>query len=230
MSTPRRFHMARLSRDQIKQLCAMSQQAQKAAKVRFDPKADVDAETWRKRGQEAATAIPGFSLKTATQGHYLEVRGHWFAILGNLEQAFTDFLNAGETSEARRQMAYRLLGQVHRLAEGIQAEKARVAIQIDMSTAAAEAWKYTAALAKDGFKGRRIDSLDASELERLGFTVTNRASAKLRVGSPDTRNKSQRQKRASSPPQEALEPFARPDLTRSPEIPQSGSTRLQTAP
>lgn len=225
----KKFFLARLSGDQIKQLCAMAGQAQKAARARFDPKADTDAETWRKQGQEASTGIPGFSLRKATQGHYLSVRGHWFTILGNLEQAFYDFLNAGEASEARRQMAWRLMGQVSRLAEGMQAERARIGITLPLEAAAVEAWRYAGALARDGFNGRRVENLDAEELERLGFTVTNRASAKLGVGSSASRNKKQRLKPASGASQAPLEPFPRPEMTRAPEIPESGSTRLSQA-
>lgn len=224
-----KWQASRLSAVQIRQLCMLAGRAHKAAKLRGDPLADVDAETYRKNGQDEATETHGLSLKEATQLHYLPIRGYWWVILGNAEQAFWDFMNSGEQSEAARQLKWRLSGEVSRLAEGIQADKARLPVPVVIAEpqALTEAWNYTHALSRDKF-GRGTFSLSAEELKQLCDTVFNRASAKLRVGNPDRRNKSQRQKQSRrSPikaPEEPLEPFcsdrttavAQPTLDRLP--------------
>jgi hypothetical protein len=203
MSTPFKWQKTGLSAVQIKLLCMMAKQAFLAAQQRGDPRTEDGAEDYRKAGQKEAAQID--SLKVAHQGHFLALRGYWFTILGNLEQAFYDFLNAGETSEAMRQMKWRLMGQVAVLAEGIRTEKGRVQIVIDEAQAAAEAWAYAQHLARDKFHGRRIDSLSAKELEELGFTVNNRANAKLGKGKAADRNKKQASK--GTPKTVSEEPF-----------------------
>ena len=97
----------------------MARQAHKIAKTRGDPRAEVDAETWRKNGQDEATEMPGLSLREATQEHYLPIRGYWHVIIGNVQQAFYDFLNSGEQNESIRQTKWRLAGEVSRLADGV---------------------------------------------------------------------------------------------------------------
>ena len=207
MST--KWQFTRLSAIQIKGLCAMAGQAHKIAKMRGDPRAEVDAETWRKNGQDEATEQQGFSLRKATQEHYLPIRGYWHVIIGNVQQAFYDFLNSGPDKEAAKQVKWRLAGEVSRLADGIQVEKARLPMStpIDDAQAAKEAWNYTRALGRDKCQGRGIDSQTAEELWQLCDTVFNRASAKLKVGRPENRNKKQRatQKAKKTAPEESLE-------------------------
>lgn len=218
------FWLSRLSGPQIKMLCILAKQAHPIAKARFDPRAECDVETWRKRGQEEATGIADFSLsKHANQGHFLIVRGYWFTIIGDLENAFYDFLNAGAANEARKQMAWRLMGHMAALADGIAAEKARVNITEETPSTAAQAWAYTQALSKDKFQGRRIDALQAYELEQLCHTVLNRANAKLGKGRPEDRNKKQRQAQQSKKALKAAEsassePFERPSNATAPTI------------
>lgn len=207
MSAPK-WHFTRLSRLQITGLCVMASQAHKIAKTRGDPRAEVDADTWRKNGQDEATGTHELSLRAATQVHYLPLRGYWHVILGNVQAAFYDFLNAGEQNERTRQLKWRLAGEVSRLADGIQAEKARIQIVIDDAQAAKEAWAYTRAMCLDKNQGRRLDALDPEALKQLCDTVFNRASAKLKVGRPENRNKSQRRKASKaglSGSEEALE-------------------------
>lgn len=198
-----------LSPVQIKQLCMMASQAFKAAKLRSDPRTEAGAEAYRKAGQQEAAQID--SLKQAHQGHYLALVGYWFTQIGNLEEAFYAFLNAGDASEARRQMAWRLMGEISRLANGIKAQKARGQIMLSDYEAAHEAWNYTKHIAGDKFNGRAIDDLDAQELEQLGFTVYNRASPMLKVGREENRNKKQRasQRAKKTAPKDPLEPFSR---------------------
>jgi hypothetical protein len=188
MSNPS-WQKTRLSGIQIKQLCMMAGQAFKIAKLRSDPRTEDGVDAYRKAGQKEAAQID--SLTQAHQGHYLALKGYWFTVIGNLEAAFYAFLAAGDQNEHRRQMAWRLMGQVEPLAAGIRAEKARIQIDIDEAQAAKEAWLYTQHLANDKFDGRRIESLNATELEQLGFTVTNRANAKLKLGKTANRNKKQ---------------------------------------
>jgi hypothetical protein len=215
MNPPPKWHFTRLSRLQITGLCVMASQAHKIAKQRGDPRADVDAETWRKNGQDEATETHELSLREATQVHFLPLRGYWHVIIGNVQAAFYDFLNAGQQNEAMRQMKWRLVGEISRLADGIKAEKARlpIPILIDDPQAAKEAWAYTRAMCLDKFHGRRMEALvTPEEIEELCFTVFNRASAKLKVGSRENRNKSQRAgKRAKKPAaaDASLEPFER---------------------
>jgi hypothetical protein len=207
------WHFTRLSAVQIKQLCTMAGQARAVAKTRFDERAEKDAEAWRKWGQDEATGVQNLSLRKATQVHYLPMRGFWFNIIGNCEQAFYDFLNAGEQNEAMRQIKWRLAGEMSRLADGLKFEKSRlpIPIVIDDVQAAKEAWNYTRVVCTDKFHGRRMEALvTPEEVEQLCHTVFNRASAKLGVGKAENRNKSQRAgKRAKKAPlsgfEEALE-------------------------
>lgn len=211
------WHFTRLSAVQIKQLCTMAGQARIIAKTRFDERAEVDAESWRKWGQDEATGVKGLSLRKATQVHYLPIRGFWFNLLGNCEQAFNDYLNSGEQNEAMREIKWRLAGEVSRLADGIKAEKARglFPVVITDEQAAKEAWNYTHAVCPDKFQGRRLSGLNSpEEIEQLCTTIFNRASAKLGVGKAENRNKSQRAgqaaRRKSKPVEaEVLEPFER---------------------
>lgn len=213
MPPPPKWHFTRLSRLQITGLCVMASQAHKIAKQRGDPRADVDAETWRKNGQDEATDTHELSLREATQVHYLPIRGYWHVIIGNVQEAFYDFLNSGEQNEATRQVKWRLAGEVSRLADGIQAEKERETppVIIDDAKAAAEAWAYTRWFAtQERFAKKGLNSLGPDELWQLCDTVFNRASAKLKVGKPEQRNKSQRagkraKKAVVSGSEEALE-------------------------
>lgn len=187
---PSNWQRTALSGLQIQQLCMMAGQAFKAAQLRGDPRTEPGLEEYRKAGQREAAQIE--SLKEAHQGHYLALKGYWFTQIGNLEQAFYAFLNAGEVNEARRQMAWRLMGQAAMLADGIKAEKGRIQIILDSTQAAAEAWRYAQAIAKDKFNGRRIDTLDTRELEHLGFSLTGNANRMLGKGKSENRNKKQR--------------------------------------
>lgn len=201
-----------LSPVQIRQLCMMATQAFKAGQLRGDPRTEAGAEAYRKAGQQEAAQID--SLKQAHQGHYLALVGYWFTQIGNLEEAFYAILHAGDASEARRQMAWRLMGEISRLANGIKAQKGRIQIVLSDYEAAHEAWRYTQHIAKDKFNGRRIDDLDAQELEQLGYTVTNRASPMLGKGEDANRNKKQRlatqsRKAGKTAAQDPLEPFSR---------------------
>lgn len=219
MSAPK-WQFTRLSGLQIKGLCAMAGQAQKVAKSRGDPSAEVDGETWRKNGQDEATDSHGLSLRAATQVHYLPIRGYWHVILGNVQQAFYDFLNSGPQNEAMKSMKWRLAGEVSRLAEGLQKEKAERLLQplvISEEQAAKEAWDYTRVMCRDKFAGRGVGALATpEEVEQLCHTVFNRASAKLGVGKSENRNKSQRRgKRASKgTPEAPLERGLREDSNR----------------
>lgn len=220
MKKPRPRFLGRLSGVQIKLLCTLAGQAHAAAKLREDPAADVDRETWRKNGQDEATGLQGLSLaKDATQEHFLPIRGYWFTIIGNLQQAFYDFLHAGPENEARRQMAWRMMGQVAHLSEALEGRHERLR-QITPglaahtpAEAAKNAWNYARAIAKDKFQGRRVEALNADELEQLGFTITGRANAMQGKGDPENRNKSQRLRskaRRAAVSEASEEPFERP--------------------
>lgn len=188
----------------------MASQAFQAAKLRSDPRTEAGAEAYRKAGQQEAAQIDSLK-KDAHQGHYLALVGYWFTQIGNLEEAFYAFLNAGDANEARRQMAWRLMGEISRLANGIKKQKGRIQIMLSDYEAANEAWRYTLHIAKDKFGGRSIDALDAQELEQLSFTVFNRASPMLKVGKEENRNKKQRaaQMTPKAAPKDPLEPFSR---------------------
>ncbi|MES2598649.1 MAG: hypothetical protein V4662_25160 [Verrucomicrobiota bacterium] len=201
-------YLTPLSRIQITQLCAQAGLAYKAAKARGGIEDGMKLDDFRKAGQFEAAKVT--SLKLATQEHYLAILGKWWTVMGNLEEAFYAFLNAGAENEAARQMRWRLAGQVSRLAEGIaqKHDDALMNAQIQQGVrgtltitrmpadeAARQAWAYAKSLAKDKFAGRFIESLNADELEQLGFTVFNRASQKLGKGDKSRRNKSQRRGR-----------------------------------
>lgn len=202
-----KWHFTRLSRDQISQLCTLATAAHKAAVRRGHPDAELKPEEWRKRGQDEATGTKGFSLRTATQSDYLPLRGYWWVIIGNVEQAFYDFLNSGDQNERCRQLKWRLAGECSRLADGIKYDKLHLPVPVNIADdqAAKEAWSYMRALSRDKFEGRSPESLPPDELFQLCNTVFNRASAKLKVGSRENRNKKQRNqpaKRKASPAQD----------------------------
>ncbi len=209
-----KWKFTRLSGTQISQLCTLASRAHKIAKGRQHPDAELNAEDWRKHGQDEATAIHGLSLRKATQEHYLPIRGYWWVIIGNVQQAFYDFLNAGPQNEAMRQVKWRLAGEVSRLADGIIASKLRlpIPVQIDNAQAAKEAWNYTTAVCRDKNAGLPPSSLfSPEELWQLCDTIYNRASAMLKVGKKENRNKSQRAagKARKNAPSDPLEPFSR---------------------
>lgn len=180
----------RLSALQIKGLCALASQAFKAAKARGAVPDDMTADEWRREGQMEAAGVA--SLKLATQEHYLAIKGKWFTVLGNLEEAFYCFLNASAEHEATRQMRWRLMGQVALLADGIQHRHfIETSVRLADDESARQAWAYTKSLARDK-GGKSLESLDADALEQLGFTVVNRANAKRGKGDSMKRNKSQR--------------------------------------
>jgi hypothetical protein len=216
---PKSRFLGRLSGVQIKLLCMLAGQAQTAAKLRHNPDAEIDRETWRKIGQDAATGVKGLSLaKNAHQGHFLPIRGYWFTVIGNLEQAFYDFLNGGPDNEARKQMAWRLMGQIAHLSDALEARHERLRTitpglaSNTLAQAAQNAWNYALSIAKDKFQGRRIEALNADELEQLGFTITGRANAMQGKGDPENRNKSQRLRSKAlrtASPDASEEPFKR---------------------
>lgn len=181
-----------LSALQITELCTLAGQAFKAAKLRGGVDDETTLEAYRKQGQIECGVI---SLKQATQAHYLELKGKWFTVIGNLEQAFYCFLNAGPQLEAARQMKFRLMGQVSRLATAIKKHHFKEnQIELTATECARQAWAYAQTLSLDKYAGAKIDSLNAQQLEQLGFTVLNRANAKEGKGSTASRNKKQRDK------------------------------------
>lgn len=193
MKKPRSF--TPLSSVQVKALCALASKAYRVAKARGSIDYSLGGEDFRRAGQLEAAGVE--SLKKATQEHYLSIKGKWFTVLGNLEEAFYCFLNSSAEHEATRQMRWRLMGQVALLAEGIQQARVRDGFPaLPDSEAAGQAWAYTASLARDKFS-KRLDDLDADQLEQLGFTVVNRANAKRGRGNPSNRNKSQRLSKAA---------------------------------
>lgn len=182
-----------LSSTQKALLCVRAKQAWQVARQRGAIDDDVTAEEYREQGQVEACGKR--SLRECTQADFLAIAGKWWVVLGNLDLAFNAFLNGGEQNEARRQMAWRLAGQVAALAEALEHKHcAETGIMLQEAETARQAWAYTTAIAKDKF-GRRVDSLDADELEQLGFTIRNRANAKRGVGDSTTRNKKQRKQR-----------------------------------
>lgn len=185
-----------LSALQIRALVAMAGKAYKLALQRGAIDDTTSAEEYRRAGQMEAAGIS--SLKEANQGHYLALRGHWWTIIGNLEQAFADWLAAGPQDQARRQMAHRLTGQISHLADAIAAKHHREhGTELDAAEAARQAWAYTQSLSNVKYGGGRFTDLDAFRLEQLGFTITNRANAMRGVGDSRRRNKSQRRPKAS---------------------------------
>lgn len=216
-------YFTRLSGVQIKLLCTLAGQAFKAAKARGGVEDGQSADDFRKAGQMEAAGVA--SLKEATQEHFLAIRGKWWTVIGNLEQAFYDTLNSGGDNEALRQMQWRFMGQLERLAEGIamkandkaaneliRAGEEDLSKLVNMTAmeAARQAWAYGQSISRDKFHGRGINSLNVEEMEQLGFTVINRANTMIGVGDKSTRNKSQRRKPARAPfEQEEVNPCER---------------------
>lgn len=214
-----------LSRLQISTLVIMAGKAHKLALQRGAIDDSTKVEDYRRAGQMEAANVA--SLKDANQGHYLALRGHWWVVIGNLEQAFADFLAEGPQDQARRQMAYRLSGQVSHLADAIAIRHKRDhGAELDPAEAARQAWAYTQSLASAKYGGGRWTDLDAFRLEQLGFTVTNRANAMRGVGDSSRRNKSQRGSR--KPAAEAVQPVC--DRPPGLALPKPGLERHDRAP
>lgn len=193
-----------LSKLQIRQLCTLAGQAYKLAKARGAVDDDMTAEEYRRQGQLEAAGVA--SLKEATQAHFLALRGKWFTVIGNLERAFYDFLQADPDNEHRRQVSWLLIGQVHQLAEGLSGKHETTAgAPLDPAEAARQAWAYTRSIAADRFHGRRLEALHTDELEQLGWTVHNRARTMQSPGSRLDRDKSQRARRGIKPPRATAE-------------------------
>jgi hypothetical protein len=192
-----------LSNDQKAAISILRKQAFEAAQARGAVDDDLSFEAWYRAEMREAVGVE--SLTDATQALYLAIRGRFFTILGNLEEAFYAFLNGGEENEARRQMAWRLMGEIERLAQGIRAKHEALMrltpglADLTPAQAAERAWSYVKTIARDKFGGVRMEALDADQLEELGFTVYNRASAMLGKGMPEARNKAQRKPKAVAP-------------------------------
>jgi len=193
---PSKWQRTGLSSIQITKLCTLAGQAFKVAQGRGDPRTEDGADKFRKAGQKEAAQIE--SLKEAHQGHYLFLRGYWFTILGNLEQAFYDFLNAGDANEAMRQMKWRMMGQMAHLADAIATKRLReiaTGLQAEPLTdaqAADEAWRYAQYIALNGLFKCSLANLPLEGVEQTGFTLNGRATAMLGKGKAENRNKSQR--------------------------------------
>lgn len=188
--------MSPLTALQKSKLCILAKAAWlKARRAGLDD--SVSASDYRAAGQLAACGCE--SLRDCTQAHYLALRGHWFVELGELGEAFTDFLNAGEPAERLRQLKWRFAGQLASLAEAIaHVETAAGRPALTDAQAASRAWAYASKMAAD--KHFTISAATAPQIEQLGFQLTNRANALLGKGSPATRNKSQRTRpRVNSP-------------------------------
>lgn len=191
----KQWHLTSLSNSQKARLSILAREAWDVAKQRGAVDDSMTYDEWRHEQQQEACGLA--SLKEATQAHYLALRGKWFVILGNLEQAFYDMLNAGEENEARRNMAWRLTGQLALLADGINARHEDLRLQntdmpaLTTAEAAQQAWAYASSIAKISHKAR-IEALNARGLELLGYTLTNRANDMLGKGSAENRNKRQR--------------------------------------
>jgi hypothetical protein len=191
--------LTRLSPVQVKALCSLANKAYKVAKSRHAIDDETTADDYRKAGQKEAAGIE--SLKDAHQGHYLAIKGKWFVVLGQLEEAFDLFLRAGDQAQHHAQMKWRLIGQIAHLADAIKAAHLeQTQIALSDAEVARQAWAYTNAMARDksAAKTARLQDLTTRELEQLGFTVTNRANAKLGVGHSSTRNKNQRPARSQA--------------------------------
>jgi hypothetical protein len=230
MNTPK-FKFAPLSKIQIRLLCTLAGQAFKAARLRGAVDDDQDAESYRREGQLEACGVAG--LKECNQSHFLAIRGKWFVVLGRLEEAFNDFLNAGEQAEATRQMKWRFVGQVAALAESIGDKHEReTGIVLDPAARAARALAYAEGISRSQFLSG-LKGLTARQVEILGFTITNRANALAGRGDSQNRNKSQRlrspEKGGSEPPGEGslIERAARRlGQAVTPRNPERGSDRL----
>jgi hypothetical protein len=230
MNTPK-FKLAPLSKIQIRLLCTLAGQAFNAARLRGAVDDDQDAESYRREGQLEACGVA--SLKECNQSHFLAIRGKWFVVLGRLEDAFNDVLNAGEQAEATRQMKWRFVGQVAALAESIGDKHEReTGIVLDPPARAARALAYAEGISRSQFHSG-LKGLTARQVEILGFTITNRANALAGRGDSQNRNKSQRlrstAKGGSEPPGEGslIERAARRlGQALPPRCPESGSDRL----
>ena len=128
MKSSPKWHFTPLTNDQKAILSILAKEAWSIAQARGAIEDGVMFDAWRYTQQLEACGVA--SLRDANQSHFLNLRGKWFTIIGNLELAFYDLLNAGEQNEKTRQMKWRLMGFVAVLADGIKAEKARVQIVI----------------------------------------------------------------------------------------------------
>lgn len=175
-----------LSAAQKTRLVMLAREAFALCKARGAVDEDADFDAWRYAEHGEACERPPFGLREAMNDDFRRIRGRFAVILGNAELAFADFVEGAPDAEERRRMAYRLAGHVGALVEFWAREKG-----VTDAEAARQAWAYTAAIARDKARGRKLADLSAKELAELGYTILNRTNAFRGVGNPAFRNKRQ---------------------------------------
>lgn len=161
-------------------------------------------EAWRRDQQAAAVGIS--SLRECGNNHYRTLMAHFLCLAGKDDSAFRLQVKTGrvkdhgapedthENRETRRALILQaLLDHAHRC------DPAHA--QHDPAAAAASASKggiitsgYVITLAKAKCRGRSLDSLTATQLDQILYTIKNRIAAREGRGSSATRNKSQQRR------------------------------------
>lgn len=192
---------------QIRTLCAFAGLAFKRLRDKGGMDDTDTVETFRHREQLAAVGVG--SLKAMNQGHYRDLKAHWLMLLGLVGEAFDLLMKTGDGQEQRELMQWQISGCAANLALAFQHKGQKLDSAVD------GAWSYILKIARDKFQGRKLSELDTLEMVDLRNTIINRTNAKMGRGRPESRNKSQRQKRPTAPAladqADDLQPFARRD-------------------
>lgn len=197
------------------QKAAISQTARQAFDIQ-DRAGQVDGwgsdskrfETWRREQQAQAVGIA--SLRECGNNHYRPLMSHFLCLAGKHDTAFTYTVKTGrvkdhgqaedthESRETRRALIMQaLVDHGHRcdnLSDRYEPHTAAsVAAKGGLITAG-----YVIAIAKGKCRGKALDSLTATQLDQILYTVRNRISAREGKGDTQKRNNAQR-KNAPSP-------------------------------
>jgi hypothetical protein len=165
-------------------------------------------ETWR-RAELAAAGFPA-SLRECNNYQFRGIRAHFLMLAGKDDVAFGYHMKSGrvkdkgaaeDTYERREEIRALILKAL--LEHGARVNPAHkdfdeeVAATVTAKGGMIEAG-YVIAIAKAKAKGRELDSLTASELWQVLYTVRNRIAAREGRGTTGGRNKSQRRKAKKS--------------------------------
>lgn len=148
----------------------------------------IKVEAWRRA---EAIAHVGFRISHAKQSHYLPLRGHFLALAGKTDIGTFNDLTAQPDAPDRAAIAQALRDELARFAQ--------LPNDLDGGPTgdhAAEAYLFSIAQHRGNLHPRTVatitDTWKPEKIETLVITLRNRIAAKLGVGNPRNRNKSQR--------------------------------------
>lgn len=159
-------------------------------------------EQWRRAEQEKCTGIA--SLRACGNNHYRGLMAHFLTLAGKDDSAFRYQLRTGrvkdhgaigDTHENREEQRKLIVEAL--LGHGRRCDPKSAEYDEDIAAAVAEkggiiTQAYVITIARAKCRGRSLDSITATELKQILWTVRNRIAAREGRGKTSKRNKSQR--------------------------------------